>query len=273
MHSRFDSLLRRCKARKRKTLLKRIGIFTALLLFAAGAAYIAGSGVSLFGIGEKPIEQASFQKSGHQPLPEVKGAAAEPKQVSKAPKSRQEAFETPKAEPKAEPKPEPISKPKAPVLAESISQKKIQTPKKRSESVATAEAKKLPEPENEKPKEQIVETAEQKRGVEAKPKVVLEVKEVTDLDALMERYGNSPRYSTALKIAEAYYEKGDFDNASLWAKKANLLDRDDERAWIIYAESEYALGREERAKRILRLFLDYKDSVKARSLLMTWSRP
>ncbi|MCF6201786.1 MAG: CDC27 family protein, partial [Hydrogenimonas sp.] len=100
---------------------------------------------------------------------------------------------------------------------------------------------------------------------------VLQVKEVSDMDALLEQYKNSPRYSVALKIAQLYFDDGDFEKASLWARKANLLDRDDERAWLIYAQSEYALGREKRAERILRLYLDYKDSPKARSLLMTWS--
>ena len=101
---------------------------------------------------------------------------------------------------------------------------------------------------------------------------LLQVKEVTDIDALERRYEKYPRYATALKIARLWYERKAYDKASLWARRANALDRDDERAWILYAKSEYALGRRERAIRILKLYLDYRESPRARSLLLGWSK-
>ncbi|WP_457593403.1 hypothetical protein [Hydrogenimonas sp.] len=261
MHNRFDSLLRRCKARKRKIFIKRTGTVLLLLLFMAGAAYLSGSGASLFGIGEKEAEPAAARQESRRAMPE-------PARVQTRPETRSETVNSPEKSP-VPPKPEP--KPKSAAPAVTKPQNRVQPPEKSGEKTAKKAPEKVVEPK--KPQEQASQTALKKSEPEAKPRVLLEVKEVSGLDALLEQYRNSPRYSTALKIAEGYYGKGDFENASLWARKANLLDRDDERAWILYAESEYALGREARAKRILRLFLDYKDSVKARSLLMTWSKP
>ncbi len=260
MHSRFDALLRRCKARKRKILLGRIALLSGLLLFVAAATYISGSGVSLLGTGENSVVKAP-REAGGTPAAVLKEA------VKVADKSQ----EIPKP---IESKPDPKPKPETAATVDSGLQKsEMQTPEKVDAKVAVRKVKESAvSSEKENPKSQRVKPENEKSETKERRKVLLEIKEASDLSVLLEQYGNSPRYSTALKIAEIYYEKGDFEDASLWAKKANILDRDDERAWIIYAESEYALGREDRAKRILKLFLEYKDSVKARSLLMTWSR-
>ncbi len=103
------------------------------------------------------------------------------------------------------------------------------------------------------------------------PPARIRVREVQDPEALAERFGKYPDYETALRIARIYKERKKYAEAAAWAKKANLLDRDDERAWILYAEAEHAMGHKERAKRILKLFLDYKESKRARTLLVEWS--
>ena len=74
-------------------------------------------------------------------------------------------------------------------------------------------------------------------------------------------------YPLALRIAKSYYDKGDFQKALRWAKRANKIDRDKEEAWILYAKSLDALGKREEAKKILRIFLEYKESKPAKEML------
>ena len=102
---------------------------------------------------------------------------------------------------------------------------------------------------------------------------IIKVRSIESVETLRQRFERFPKYETALRIARLYYEKKQFDEASRWARQANALNRDDEKAWILYAEAEYAMGNRERAERILRLFLDYKDSSAARALLSRWSKP
>ncbi len=151
-------------------------------------------------------------------------------------------------------------------------------PAKTAAKSETKRAEKAPEPRpapTPEPVPQQAAAAPTAGDFEATPpaKPVLEVKSVTDLDALVKQFEKSPRYATALQIAKIHFERGDYEAASAWARRANRIDRDDEKAWILYAQAEYALGRKERAKRILRLYLDYRDSAEAKALLMGWSKP
>ena len=260
MNSRFESLLSRCRSRRRRVVARRIAAVSLLLVSGGVAAYLTHyEGPFLSSGGEKrEVETVAVTAApGHAETAGVKPAEreAEPETARSAESKRE------------------IEKSGGETVL-----KEKSTALQKSEKSEPKEIKK----ESVKPEEKMNEDSRrallgpkaepQAEKNETKPKVVLEIREVADIDALLERYANAPRYSLALKIARTYYDDGDFEKASLWARKANILDRDDERAWIIYAQSEYALGREERAKRILRLFLDYKDSAKARSLLMTWGR-
>ncbi len=260
MHNRFESLLHRYKLRRRKIIAKRIAAISLLALFGGGAAYLTWYDGAFLNGGWKGQSSETSSVTTVQSTAESVRAKPALKEVH------------PKTEAAAEPKRQIEKKSSATVLKE----KKIalqKSEKSEPKEIKKEVIKEVVKPEAKANKdEQAALLKPEVEKKEAKPKVMLEVREVTDIDALLEQYANSPRYSVALKIARKYYDEGDFENASLWARKANILDRDDERAWIIYAQSEYALGREERAKRILRLFLDYKDSAKARSLLMTWGR-
>ncbi len=92
------------------------------------------------------------------------------------------------------------------------------------------------------------------------------------LDAWIEKYNQKKSYSLAIYIAKQYYFDSDYENSGIWAKRANQLDRNKEEAWLFYAKSVYALGDSKKAKRILNVFLQYKDSTKAELLLSEWSR-
>ncbi len=257
MNSRFESLLSRCGSRRRRVAAKRIGAVSLLLLLGGAAAYLTRyEGPLLSGGSEKrDVETVAVT---------APPAPAEP--AKEEPAKRGAEPQTARA---AEPKRE-IEKGAAAVVKERGNAPKEgenSEPKEIKKEVAKGVDKPEAKPDKDRQAALLKPEVEKK---EAKPKVMLEVKEVAGVEALLEQYANAPRYSVALKIARNYFDEGDFEKSSLWARRANVLDRDDEGAWIVYAQSEYALGREERAKRILRLFLDYKDSAKARSLLMTW---
>lgn len=101
----------------------------------------------------------------------------------------------------------------------------------------------------------------------------LKVEEIENLTILQSRFQRYPSYETALHISKILYRRKKYLEAAGWARKANLIDREKEEAWILFAKAKYAAGEKERAKRILRVFLDYKLSDDAKHLLDEWSRP
>ncbi len=110
--------------------------------------------------------------------------------------------------------------------------------------------------------------------IEELPKQTLftNVNEEKPLESWIEKYNQKKSYALAIYIAKQYYFDSDYKNSGIWAKRANQLDRNKEEAWLFYAKSVYALGDTEKAKRILNIFLQYKDSTKAELLLSEWSQ-
>jgi len=97
------------------------------------------------------------------------------------------------------------------------------------------------------------------------------INEEKSLDNWIEKYNKKKSYALAIYIAKQYYFDSDYKNSSTWAKRANQLDRNKEEAWLFYAKSVYALGDVKKAKRILNIYLQYKDSNKAEFLLSEWA--
>jgi len=116
--------------------------------------------------------------------------------------------------------------------------------------------------------------ARPKASTKAKKQVkkdIIQAQSVTDVKRLQELFAKRKSYPLAIRIAKIYYQKGVYDKALEWAKIANKLQRDKEEAWILYAQSLYKLGKKEKAKKILRIFLEFRDSVQAKRLLQEWS--
>ncbi|WP_300361135.1 hypothetical protein [Hydrogenimonas sp.] len=293
MHNRFEELQRRCKQRRRKMFLKWSAAFAVVIVIAAGAVFYRQGGFLVEPAGVTPTAAKPATVAPEPAAAECEAAASAPSQKRATPEKP--AVKSSGSAPVAEKEAQTVRKKTVPKRVEKSAEKKRisaagvteksapagRAPKSVKKSVPPKPkpAKKRAETKKpmQRPKAESVpgESPAQKSGAltTKKPiKPVLEVKEVQDLDALIRQYEKYPRYVTALKIANLYYEKKDYENAALWARKANLIDRDDEDAWVLYAKSEYALGNRERAKRILRLYLDYRDSVKARTLLLSWSR-
>lgn len=90
---------------------------------------------------------------------------------------------------------------------------------------------------------------------------------------LIQTFNTSPNYDIALRLANDFYAQNDFDDAAIWAKKANQLNREAEEAWLLYAKSYYAQGKKAEAISVLELYLNYKDSRAASKLLRSWKQP
>lgn len=100
----------------------------------------------------------------------------------------------------------------------------------------------------------------------------LSLKNINSIDAMLQIFHKRPSYDLAIKIAEKYYESQKYDASKRWSKKANMLNKKDVASWILYAKSEYALGRHKRAKEILRLYLANKKSTDASMVLNSWEK-
>jgi tetratricopeptide (TPR) repeat protein len=98
------------------------------------------------------------------------------------------------------------------------------------------------------------------------------VKKYDTLKHMQEMYKKEKKYSLALKIGEEYYAQKNYSKALQWSKEANILNHKEEGAWLLYAKSEYAKGNEERAIKLLRLYLGNAHSLEVESLLSEWVR-
>ncbi len=99
-----------------------------------------------------------------------------------------------------------------------------------------------------------------------------EPKDEKSLDSWIEKYNQKRSYVLAIYISKQYYSDKNFKQAGIWAKRANQLDRNKEEAWIYYAKSMKGLGDLNKASKILKIYLQYKESAKAELLLAEWSQ-
>jgi len=134
-----------------------------------------------------------------------------------------------------------------------ITDQEIATPKKEKK-----------EKKQEKKKEIPIE-------IEKAPTPILKVQN-TNIQQLQKKFSQAPNYDIAMIIARSYYKERDFNHAIIWAKKANQLDESDAESWIIYARSLYALHQEEKARKLLHIYLQYENSEEVDKLLKKWEK-
>ncbi len=137
-------------------------------------------------------------------------------------------------------------------------QKSVETKIERAKNTETQEREKTQE--SQKPQERS------NRPVE------IVVNRLDTLESMLAFYEKESRYSLAIEIAQKYYDMGEHGNSLLWSKKANMLNREDYKAWLLYAKSEYARGNESKAIEILKLYLTNSTSSQIESQLLTWTK-
>jgi len=123
-------------------------------------------------------------------------------------------------------------------------------------------------------KEEVVPKKQQRVYIKRdEPKALaITVKKLNSVKDMIAYYNKENKYSLALKIAQTYYDAKNYSESLLWSKKANLLNRDADGAWVLYAKSEYAVGNHERAIKILNLYISNADSPEAKALLLNWTQ-
>lgn len=105
----------------------------------------------------------------------------------------------------------------------------------------------------------------------AKP-VQIVVKRLDSISKMIRFYEKENRYSLAIEIAQKYYDIQDYKNSLLWSKKANLLNKNDYKAWLLYAKSEYNQNNRSKAIKILKLYLRDSSSQEVQGQLLTWTK-
>ena len=74
-------------------------------------------------------------------------------------------------------------------------------------------------------------------------------------------------FEKALTLAKNYYENGDYKNSIKWCKLASKIDNNDERVWKLYALNLEKTGQKQKAIKVLKTYLKYKDSLDLKYLL------
>ena len=253
MNNSFDLLLTKCKSHHRKKVLKTL--FYAILLLSAvsvGALYMYG---------DLLFEGASSAVVVKKMVAPVKKELQKPHKSTKI-EPKKESVKTVAVEKKVQ---KPLRKDVDYQI--SVDEDYLSSYTKKEKSVKVKISKK-----STKEKREPLHVSSKNRVEKEKKDTTLLVstKKLVSIKDLSAQFEKEPRYNLALKIAQAYYDKGDYFKSSLWAKKANMLDKVADGAWIMYAKSEYAKGKKARAKEILNLYLANKPSKDAQSLLMTW---
>ncbi|MEA2111482.1 MAG: hypothetical protein U9P71_05485 [Campylobacterota bacterium] len=144
--------------------------------------------------------------------------------------------------------------------------------------VANVKQKKSPKPKTKAKKEIAKEVTKEKKQVvindpvpQATP-LSMSTKKIKSTDELISLFQNEQKYALALQISQEFYDLKQYSRASLWAKKANVLDREADGAWIMYAKSEYAKGQKKRAIEILKLYLANANSTEGEALILSWTQ-
>ncbi|MEA2099022.1 MAG: hypothetical protein U9P72_02730 [Campylobacterota bacterium] len=236
MHNSFENLQKRCK---RYRLKKRVIVVLPIIITMA----IVGAYLSL----EKPPKPTVVKKE----IVKVKKVVTPPTTVTK------DVAYSLKVDTTYVPKPKTVI-----TYAEYVAPAKKVAPVKKAEPIKKIRAK---EPVNTEVQEYYVDKKD------SKP-LSISVTKLQSVEQMVTLYNKEKKYSLALKIAKSYYNSKEYSKALRWAKKANVLDRKDDGAWILYAKSEYAKGNHKRAVKILNLYLTNANSSKAQSLLSTWKK-
>ena len=74
-------------------------------------------------------------------------------------------------------------------------------------------------------------------------------------------------FTKAIQLAELYYNNGDYKNSIKWCKIAAKIDNNVEKVWKLYALNLEKIGKKQKAIKILKTYLKYKDSLELKFLL------
>jgi len=119
-------------------------------------------------------------------------------------------------------------------------------------------------------KSTVVQKELPKNKIVKKRKQHLVISKKVTLEELEKLFDERKSYQLAIRISEIYFEKGLYKDAYKWAKTANKIDRENDKAWILLAKSKYQQGYKESAKKVLKFYLNYYYSNDVLNLLKKW---
>lgn len=100
------------------------------------------------------------------------------------------------------------------------------------------------------------------------PHKVLISNKRADIKELEKNFYSHPTYSKAILLAQRYFDEKDYKRSLHWALKANEINKEDERSWIIFAKNLVKLNKKDKAARVLKTYiLHHGSSQEAKEML------
>ncbi len=78
---------------------------------------------------------------------------------------------------------------------------------------------------------------------------------------------NSTSFEYAFNLAQNYYKQKNYKQSILWCKRASAIDNTNEKLWKLYALNLLAMGQKQKAIKVLKTYLKYKNSIDIQYLL------
>ena len=105
-------------------------------------------------------------------------------------------------------------------------------------------------------KEIKVNSSKPKKEIKKEEKKELFKEKKVSIKELINKFNSNPNINIALMIANRYLKENNLSEAQKWALKANNINAEDERSWIIFANILVKKGNIKKAKEILNFYLD-----------------
>ena len=126
-----------------------------------------------------------------------------------------------------------------------------------------------------KPKKKVVTptNVEEIKDVENVKKVVEQKEKVVEKEIIPSKISKSIiqdeeiTFEKAYKYAQKDYDNGDYQSSIKWCKIASKINNTDDKIWELYALNLEKLHQKNKAIRVLKTYLDYKEVKKLRELL------
>ena len=112
-------------------------------------------------------------------------------------------------------------------------------------------------------KQPIIKQKKTKPIQKPKPKKVIK-KEPKPKKILQEE---TVSFEKAIKLATLYYNNGNYQNSIKWCKIASKLDNTNEKVWKLYALNLEKIGQKKKAIKVIKTYLQYRDSLDLKYLL------
>jgi len=88
------------------------------------------------------------------------------------------------------------------------------------------------------------------------PVIKISETSVGNVSILINKYNKNPNYDLAIMISKIYFNKNKLNKAELWALKANELNPQRTESWIIFADILIKKKKYEKAKEILKTYIN-----------------